>query len=176
VRSSVYGEYRNTYRTNGPKWFVLVGLAAVIIPVLYVVSRVLWATGIPLGIEQSRMEELGLPGAGSILLVLLALPALATAWFTFRFAVQYGHTMPRWLPILGGVIPGRKWIIGLLSIPILILTYANAVNLVVLSTDLAPSNDMAFLPTWSLWSHVMLFLAWWAALIFVTVRFWLREG
>jgi hypothetical protein len=140
------------------------------------VSRVLWAVGIPLGIEQSRMEELGLPGAGSISLVLLSLPALATAWFTLRFAIQDGHTVPKWIPILGGIIPGRNWVIGLLLIPVFILTYANAVNLIVLSTDLAPSDDMEALSTWSLWAHVILFLVWWAALVIVTVRFWRRAG
>jgi hypothetical protein len=165
-----------THRTDGPKWFVLAGLVAVFIPALYVVSRVLWAVGIPLGIEQSRMEELGLPGAGSISLVLLSLPVLATAWFTLRFAVQNGQTMPTWIPILGGAVPRRRWVIGLLLIPVFVLTYANAVNLVVLSTDLAPSNDMEALSTWSLWAHVILFLVWWAALVFLTVRSWRRTS
>jgi hypothetical protein len=176
MTSPMHRDDRSTHRTDRPKWFAVVGLVAVFIPVLYVFSRLLWAMGIPLGIEQSRMEELGLPGAGSISLVLLSLPALATAWFTFRFAIQNRRTAPRWIPILGGIVPGRKWVIGLLLIPVFILTYANAVNLIVLSTDLAPSGDMEALSRWSLWAHVILFLAWWTALVIVTVRFWRRAG
>jgi hypothetical protein len=174
VTSPVDHKYGSPHRTETPKWITLIGLLAVLIPILYVISRMLWALGIPLGIEQSRMEELGLPGAGSISLVLLSLPALATAWFTFRFVIQDGRSVPRWIPILGGLIPERKWVIRLLLVPVFILTYANAVNLIVLSTDLAPSDDMEALSTWSLWAHVILFLAWWAALVIVTVRFWRR--
>jgi hypothetical protein len=176
VNSRVYDDDGNAQQTGRPKWSTLAESAAIIIPLLYVISRVLWAVGVPFGIKESRMDELSLPGTGSISLVLLSLPVLATAWFTFRFAIQYGRTMPQWIPILGGGIPKQRMVVGFLLVPVLILTYANAMNLIVLSTDLAPPNDMASLPTWSLWAHIILFLAWWAALVFVTARFWLRGG
>jgi hypothetical protein len=163
---------RSVYSAKTPVWFVIAGWIAIAMPAMYVLWRILWAVGVPLGIEPSRMDELDLPGMGSITLVLLSLPALATAWFVWWFIVTGRETIPG----SGGRRLARRWVVGILLIPILILAYANVVNLVVMMTDLAPSDDMDALTTWSLWTHIILFLLWWAALIFATAWFWHREG
>lgn len=80
------------------KWAVYV---AVVIPVLYALTRWAWALGIPLGIPESFLREgqkVGLWWAGAGLATL----AVAGAMLTLGLIQPWGETFPRWLPFLAG--------------------------------------------------------------------------
>ncbi len=74
---------------------------AVIIPVLYAVTRWAWALGIPLGISEEFLregQEVGLWRAGAALATL----AVGGAILTFGLVQRWGEVFPRWIPFLGG--------------------------------------------------------------------------
>ncbi|WP_173924543.1 hypothetical protein [Agromyces sp. Marseille-P2726] len=86
---------------------------AVVIPLLYAATRLLWAAGIPLGISEELLregQESGLWWRGSG----LALVAIGGAALTSGLVFRWGEVLPRWVPVLGGrsvpvllaVVPG----------------------------------------------------------------------
>lgn len=84
------------------KWAVYV---AVIVPILYAVTRYAWALGIPLGITEEFLREflevgqaggLWVAGAG------LATVAVGGALLTLGLIQRWGEIFPRWMPGLAG--------------------------------------------------------------------------
>jgi hypothetical protein len=80
------------------QWAVAV---AVVIPLLYAITRYAWALGIPLGISDTFLREgqasgLWIAGAG------LATVAVAGAILTLGLAQRWGEVFPQWLPGLAG--------------------------------------------------------------------------
>jgi hypothetical protein len=82
------------------RWAVAV---AVVIPVLYALTRWAWALGIPLGISRAMLREeardtpdIWLAGA------LLASVAAGGALLTLGLIQRWGEVYPRWMPYLGG--------------------------------------------------------------------------
>src|SRR5918994_5384221 len=74
---------------------------AVIIPVLYAVTRWAWALGLPLGISEEFLhegQEVGLWWAGAALATL----AVGGAILTLGLLQRWGEVFPRWIPLLGG--------------------------------------------------------------------------
>ncbi|MBA2534804.1 MAG: hypothetical protein H0V21_07320 [Rubrobacter sp.] len=84
------------------RWAVSV---AVIVPVLYAVTRWAWALGIPLGISEEFLregQEIGLWWAGAG----LATIAVGGAVLTLGLVQKWGEVFPRWIPFLrGGRVP-----------------------------------------------------------------------
>ena len=75
--------------------------AAVVIPILYALTRWAWALGFPLGISEEFLregQEVGLWWAGAA----LATIALGGAILTLGLVQRWGEVFPRWIPLLGG--------------------------------------------------------------------------
>jgi hypothetical protein len=80
------------------RWAVYV---AVVIPVLYALTRWAWALGIPLGISEEFLregQEIGLWWAGAS----LATIAMGGAILTLGLVQRWGEVFPRWIPFLRG--------------------------------------------------------------------------
>jgi hypothetical protein len=80
------------------RWAVYV---AVVIPILYALTRWAWALGIPLGISEEFLregQEIGLWWAGAS----LATIAAAGAILTLGLVQKWGEIFPRWIPFLRG--------------------------------------------------------------------------
>jgi hypothetical protein len=106
-------------------WVLWITWIAVVAPVPYSLSRVLWAAGVPVGITEEFLRELGSPGWGSLGLLVLALVSEGTAVFTHTFIKARAQVVPGWVPLLGGR-PVRPWtVIGLLLPPIVALAGVN---------------------------------------------------
>jgi hypothetical protein len=83
------------------KWAVGV---AIVVPCLYAVTRLAWAFGIPLGIDE-RLVNGGAAGSGGTVAgaaFALAVVALCGAILTLGLIRRWGEVFPRWLPIIGG--------------------------------------------------------------------------
>ena len=99
----------------------LVIWTAILAPVPYSLSRLLWALGIPLGIDEALLRDFDSPGLGSLYILALALLPEATAMFTHTFVLTRAARVPDRVPGVGGrpVRPGL--IVAPLLAPIVIL-------------------------------------------------------
>lgn len=80
------------------RWAVYV---AVLVPVLYAITRWAWALGIPLGISEEFLregQEVGLWWAGAG----LATIAVGGAVLTLGLVQRWGEVFPRWIPFFAG--------------------------------------------------------------------------
>jgi hypothetical protein len=83
------------------RWGRWATYVAVIIPVLYAVTRWAWALGLPLGISEEFLhegQEVGLWWAGAALATL----AVGGALLTLGLVQRWGEVFPLWIPLLGG--------------------------------------------------------------------------
>lgn len=74
---------------------------AVVVPILYAVTRLAWALGIPLGISEEFLDELqagGATGAGAA----LGVSGIIGAILTIGLIRPWGEEFPRWFPFIGG--------------------------------------------------------------------------
>jgi len=70
---------RGTHLAAGSSWATSVTWVAILAPLPYSLSRLLWAAGVPFGISPEGLRELDSPGWGSLPILLLALLSEATA-------------------------------------------------------------------------------------------------
>jgi hypothetical protein len=86
---------------SAARWGRWATYVAVIIPVLYAVTRWAWALGFPLGISEEFLregQEVGLWWAGSALATL----AVGGAILTLGLVRTWGEVFPSWIPFLRG--------------------------------------------------------------------------
>jgi hypothetical protein len=133
------------------RWSVAV---AVLIPLLYALTRLAWLVDVPLGISAAELRDLRSTGAvwsGAA----LAAAAMGGALLTLGLVQRWGETFPRWIPWLRG----RRVPIRLATIP------AGYVALVVLAAgvgvlgspimfDAIKNSFWAFAPMllWPVWA------------------------
>jgi hypothetical protein len=147
------------------RWAVAV---AVVVPVLYAVTRWAWALGIPLGITDAFLRAgqasgLWLAGAG------LATVGVAGALLTLGLAQRWGEVFPRWLPGLAGRrVP-----------PALAIVPASLVAVSVTATDLTVVLQFlaaGFPPEgWATTAPGLLWPAWGVALGGATLAYYYRR-
>jgi hypothetical protein len=83
---------------------------AVAVPVGYAITRLAWALGIPLGVSQAMLDELG---DGVYAGAALATLAVGGAVLTLGLVQRWGEVFPRWMPL----VRGRSVPVGLATIP-----------------------------------------------------------
>jgi hypothetical protein len=86
---------------SAARWGRWATYVAVVIPVLYAVTRWAWALGFPLGISEELLregQEVGLWWAGAA----LATIAVGGAILTLGLGQEWGEVFPRWIPFLHG--------------------------------------------------------------------------
>lgn len=133
---------------------------AVVVPLLYAVTRIAWALGIPFGIRPEMLNELGsarFAGLG------LALFAVVGAWLTSGLLARWGEVFWPWVPRLGG----RPVPVALALVPGLVV--AGAVTTAGLSFwRLVLTGELARVPgaesDWAAWGPELLWPAWGVAL------------
>ncbi|GAA5109509.1 hypothetical protein GCM10023339_09700 [Alloalcanivorax gelatiniphagus] len=148
-------------------WAVAV---AVLAPVTYAVTRLAWAVGIPLGVRDEFLVELGegrWAGLG------LGLFAMVGALLTLGLVQRWGRVFWSWLPVVGG----RAVPVALAVVP------GVFVALVVTSGGLAfwgmlLSGHLGDIPgaeqDWAAWAPELLWPAWGVALAVATLAY--RRG
>ena len=145
---------------------------AVAIPVGYAITRFAWALGVPLGVSQQLLDELGTAvyfGAG------LAGLAVVGALLTPGLVERWGEVFPRWLPGLGG----RKVPVGLAVVPATVVSVVLA-SAGLMYVRLAVTGQIAAMfpgenADVAAWLPEMFWPLWAAALAAATYAYWLRR-
>jgi hypothetical protein len=159
-------------RADEPRWVAAVTLAAIVAPLPYSLSRILWAAGIPVGIDSELLREFHSPGWGSLYILALALLADATALLTHLVVRPRARRFPRWLPILGGRRVRPRVVIGVLLLPVAVLMWRGALHLTFVFNGFRIPDDVTGVPHWSLWSQAVLVWAWGLSLAAATFAYY----
>lgn len=149
-------------------WFVAV---AIIVPIIYALTRYAWLLGIPLGISQRFLREgqaIGLWWAGAG----LATVGIAGAILTLGLVQRWGEVFPRWMVGLAGKrVP-----------PALAMVPASFVSVILTSSGLAEVRTALLAPksvpielTWSTLGPTLLWPIWGVALGVATYAYYLRR-
>jgi hypothetical protein len=116
-------ERRWTTREAAARWGKPAVAIAVLVPVVYAVTRLAWALGYPLGITADFFRqgvETGLWLRGAALATL----ALAGAALTLGLTQRWSEVFPSWMPIIGGKPVPRTLVIVPAAIVSIIVTTA----------------------------------------------------
>lgn len=154
-----------------PRWIAALTWLAVFAPLPYSVSRLLWAAGVPVGIDEQLLREFHAPGWGSLYILFLALLADGAAIFTHVFVRSRARHVPRWIPVLGGRPVRPRVVIALLLMPIALLLWRGASHLPLVLDGFRIPDEMAGVPEWSLWTQIGLVWVWGVALCTATIAY-----
>jgi hypothetical protein len=154
------------------RWITWVTWIAILAPLPYSVSRLLWAAGLPVGIDEWLLRDIHAPGWGSVYIVFLVLLAEGTAVVTHRYVHLRRQTVPASIPWLGGRPVGHRAVIGVLAMPIAILAWANATAVPIMLDGFTIPAGNAGLPGWSFWGQVATFWVWGVSLTVATLAYW----
>ena len=162
-------------RPADPAWVRAAAWLAVFAPLPYSLSRLAWAAGIPLGIDEWLLREFQSPGWGSLYILCLALLPEAVAAFTQVFIRDGARALPAKIPLLGGrpVAPGM--VVSVLLVPIVVLAGFNIWSLDVMANGFSIPAENEGVAAWSFWGQVVTFWVWGVALALVTYRHWRRS-
>jgi len=145
---------------------------AIVAPLPYSSSRLLWAAGIPVGIDPDLLHEFDSPGWGSLYILALAALADATALVTHVVVRPCARRVPAWVPVLGGRRVRRAVVIGVLLLPLAVLTWRGALHLTMVFDGFRIPDDVTGVPHWSLWSQAVLVWIWGASLAAATFAYY----
>lgn len=167
-----------TIPTAAARWGKWVTYIAVIIPVLYAVTRLAWALGIPLGVSQEFLregQEVGMWWAGAA----LATVALGGAWLTVGLIQPWGERFSRWLPGLGGRrVPIALAVIPATLVAILVTTAGLMFVRLVIADNfgaIVPSLDLNLDENWATLAPELLWPLWGVALGVATLAYSYRR-
>lgn len=143
------------------RWGPSAVAVAVVVPLLYAVTRIAWALDIPLGVRRSMLDDLG---SGRYAGLGLALFAVVGAWLTSGLQARWGEVFWAWVPRVGG----RPVPLALALVPGLLV--AGAVLSAGLSFwRLVAVGELAKVPgataDWAAWAPELLWPVWGAALV-----------
>ena len=165
---------KKTSARTDPDWLRRVAWVAVLAPVPYTLSRLLWAAGVPIGIDDELLNTFRVPGWGSLYILGLVLLVETTVLLTHRFLVLKARTMPHWVPLVGRrhVRPGL--VVAALLAPITVLILFGIWSLGPITDGFTIPDGNAGLPGWSFWGQIATFWAWGGALTVATAAYWHR--
>ncbi len=145
---------------------------AIVAPIPYGISRLLWAAGIPVGIDTASLRELSSPGWGSLGLLVLVGLSEGTALYTHAFLVKRRRTVPDRIPLIGGRPVRPLLVVAPLLAPILILAFFIEWSLGPIGDGFTIPEGNAGLPGWTFWGQVATFWLWGAALPIAVAGYW----
>ena len=150
------------------RWAVAV---AVVIPVLYAVTRWAWALGVPLGISEAFLREgqrTGLWIAGAT----LASMGIGGAILTLGLTQRWGEIFPRWIPGLAGRrVPPRLATIPAALVSVLVTT----AGFMYVRMTVAGYYGRFLAQNWAAVAPELLWPAWGAALGAATLAYHYRR-
>ena len=151
---------------------------AVLAPLPYSLWRLLWAMGIPLGIEPEGLHDfLDSPGLGSLGLLGFVVLCEGTAAFTYLFVLAQRRTVPDRIPLLGGRRMPPWLVVPPLLAPIGILATFNHWSLQYMFDGFTMPGEVAEgIPAWSFWTQVVIFWIWGASLTIATAAYAVRSS
>ena len=150
---------------------------AVVIPVLYALTRWAWALGVPLGITEEFLREgqaSGLWLAGAALATLAVIGALLTLGLIQR----WGEDFPAWFPIIGGRrVPPALAIVPAAVMAVVVTSAGLMFVRLALAGGFAFDEDTTFTLTdnWAALAPELLWPIWGAALGAATLAYHYRR-
>jgi hypothetical protein len=147
-------------------WGRWVTYAAAALPLPYAATRLAWAIGLPLGIDDALLAQLRAEGAVAAEVSLGGM-ALAGGLLTLGLGQRWGEVFPRWLPMLGGTrVPPALAIIPatLAAVALTVGGFSLYRTWLVTGPPVAGAGWGAYLPP-------LLFLPWGIALGLATVAY-----
>lgn len=133
---------------------------AVVVPLLYAVTRIAWALDIPLGISREMLDDLG---AGKWAGFGLAAFAVVGAVLTWGLVARWGEVFWRWVPRIGG----RPVPVAMALVPG-ILVAGTVTSAGISFWRMAIADDLWTVPgatsDWGAWAPEMLWPLWGVAL------------
>jgi hypothetical protein len=162
-------------REAAARWGKPAVAVAVLVPVVYAVTRIAWALGYPLGITEAFFRQgvatgLWLRGAA------LATLALAGAALTLGLAQRWSEVFPGWVPILGGRrVPRKLVIVPAVSVSIIVTTAGLMFVRAAIAGDFTlGTHAVTWTENWgALWPE-LLWPVWGVALAGATLAYHLR--
>lgn len=149
---------------------------ALAIPIVYAITRISWALGIPLGISEDFLregQEVGLWQFGAA----LAAMGLIGALLTFGLIRPWGEAFPRWMPFIGG----RRVPVALAVVPAgLVALLVTIAGLMFVRLTLTGGLELGDTPlglgeNWAAIAPELLWPIWGVALGAAAVAYYLRR-
>jgi hypothetical protein len=161
-----------TMHERDSRWVVAVTWVAIVAPLPYSCSRVLWAAGVPAGIDPALLREFHSPGWGSLYILGLAALAEAPALVTHLLVRPRARIVPAWIPVLGGRRVRPALVIAALALPLAVMTWRAAMHLTFVFDGFRIPDDITGVPHWSLWSQAVLVWIWSGSLAAATFAYY----
>jgi hypothetical protein len=153
------------------RWVTAVTWVALLAPLPYSISRLLWAAGVPVGIDRELLHEFHSPGWGSLYILALAALAEAPAAVIQLLVRRRARIVPAWIPVLGGRRVRPALVIAALAPALAVLSWRAAMHLSFVFNGFRIPDDITGVPHWSLWSQAVLVWIWSASLAATTIAY-----
>lgn len=170
-RATALAQVGRPDRRRWARWGPAAVGVAVVVPLLYAVTRIAWALDVPLGVRREMLDDLG---SGRYAGLGLALFAVVGAWLTSGLLARWGEVFWAWVPRVGG----RPVPIGLALVPGLLV--AGAVTSAGLSFwRLVLTGHLSEVPgatsDWAAWAPELLWPVWGVALAVACLAYLARR-